>query len=98
MMQHFLRDMVIVQPTVSLERLLEVFACSIAPGRQHVADTAIEALHHPIRLRPSRLDPAVLDAACCSGSVKEATKRFSMVLSVSEILAWISHENFRLGT
>ena len=61
MMQRFLRDMVIVQPAVSLERLLEVFACSIAPGRQHVADTAVEALHHSIRLRPSRLDQAVLN-------------------------------------
>ncbi|WP_336270611.1 hypothetical protein, partial [Vreelandella arctica] len=37
-------------------------------------------------------------SVCCSGSVRGATKRFSMVLSVSEILAWILHENFRSGT
>lgn len=62
MIQCLLRDVVVVQPTVAFQRLFQVFTGFIPPGRQHVADAAVEALDHPIGLWPPWLDKSMLDA------------------------------------
>ena len=61
MTQRLLRDVVIVQPSITFERLLQVVTGMIASNCQYIADAAVKALHHAVCLWPSRFDQAVFN-------------------------------------
>lgn len=54
----------VVQSRIAQQRLRHVLARLKAVGGQHITDTAIKALHHPIGLRRSGLGQAVLNVQC----------------------------------
>ncbi len=55
-----LRDVVIIDVDITLERLRQVLARAAAAGRQDLADAPVAALHHAVGLRMARRDEAVL--------------------------------------
>ena len=61
----------IVEPTVTLECLLQILPRFVASSRQHIADTAIEALDHPVGLGVTRTDEQVFDMMLCTGLVEK---------------------------
>src|SRR5690625_2129308 len=61
MTQRLLRAVVIVQPSITFERLLRVVTVMIASTCPYSADVAAKALHHAVCLRPSRSDQAVFN-------------------------------------
>jgi hypothetical protein len=60
----------IVQPHVALDRSLEVFPTDEVVTSEHLFDTAVKALHHPVGLGSSRAGQSVLDAQRLAQLVK----------------------------
>ena len=57
-----LGQMMVVEPSVSQKGLLQVVATEEVMAAQHLFDTAVEALHHPVGLRPTWAGEPMLDA------------------------------------
>lgn len=62
MLERQLRQMLVVEQDLTLQRLGQIFARFKTVRRQHIADPAIETLDHPICLRAARLGQSVFDA------------------------------------
>ena len=57
-----LRQMVVVEPSVAQEGLLQVLAAEEVMAAQHLFDTTVEALHHAVGLGPPWTGKPMFDA------------------------------------
>lgn len=62
MVKGFLRQMLVVEPDVAVERLFKVFGAIKVMRAQHLFEPPVETLNHPVGLRGSGLVQAMIDA------------------------------------
>ena len=67
--------MLIINPFIPFQRLLQVLRAVEARCRQHLADAPVKAFYHAVRLRVTRRTQAMLDAILCAHLVKNVFAR-----------------------
>jgi hypothetical protein len=96
MVESLLDELVVVEPDIAFERLLQIVPALEVPRTEHLGDASVEAFDHAVGLGSSDRCQAVLDAQCLAELVKAVISRRLALSrgeqSVGELLAVVGED------